>query len=121
MCPFFCCCLNGIGHLKLIKHSFSDSFLHYHNNKIKSKSIAPCLSWLGILQQNESLLVRLLVRFLVRAHAWVLGLVPGCGTCKRQPTDASLTRRCFSLTLMFLSLSFSLLSPYLKVNKIFKK
>ena len=33
----------------------------------------------------------LLVRFLVRAHAWVVGQVPNRGTCKRQPhIDVSL-------------------------------
>lgn len=38
-CPFFChCCLNSIWHLKLIKHSFLDIFLHDNNCKIKLKS-----------------------------------------------------------------------------------
>ena len=44
------------------------------------------LGWLGITLQREGLPVR----FLVRAHAWVVGSVPGWGTNMRQLTDVSL-------------------------------
>ena len=40
---------------------------------------------LGSILQNE----RLLVRFLVRAHALVEGLVPGWGTYEGQPIDVT--------------------------------
>ena len=33
---------------------------------------------------------KVVVRFLVRAHAWVVGSVPGGGVCRKQPTDVSL-------------------------------
>ena len=39
-----------------------------------------------------------LVQFPVRAHDWVVGLVPGGGTYQRQPTDVSL-HQCFSPSL----------------------
>lgn len=46
------------------------------------------------------------VRFLNRAHTWVLGLVPGWGTCKRQLIDIFLSHQ-----------SPSLLSLSLKIKK----
>ena len=59
------------------------------------------------------------VWFPVRAHAWVSGLVPGCGVVRvhneRQAIDVSLSRGCFSPSLSP-SLPLSL-----KINKIFKK
>ena len=51
-------------------------------------------SGLGTMPQSKSSLVH----FPVRARAWVAGLVPSRGVCEA-------TNRCFSLTLMFLSLS----------------
>ena len=66
--------------------------------------------WLSIIPQSE----RLLVRFLVRAHAWVTGSVPGHAVFNRQPTDVSLSHQCFSL-----SLSPSLLLSW-KINKSLK-
>ena len=45
------------------------------------------LSWLSIVLQTE----RLLVRFLVRAHVWVVGLVLSQGVCKRKPITISLS------------------------------
>ena len=53
------------------------------------------LSWLGIVPQSK----RSLVQFLVRAHAWVVGSVPGQGMFERQPIDVSLSHRCFSPSL----------------------
>ena len=61
------------------------------------------LSWLGVVPQSE----RLLVQFPVRAHAWVAGLIPSQGILEA-------TDWCFSLTLMFLSLPFTLPSPLSK-------
>ena len=70
------------------------------------------LRGLGILPQTE----RSLVRFLIRAHAWFAGQVPGWGRMRgRQSIDVSLAHRCFSPSLST-SLPLSL-----KVNKIFKK
>ena len=66
------------------------------------------LSWLGIVLQCK----RLLVQFLVTAHAWVAGLIPSEGTYKRQQIDVSLSHRCFSP-------SFSLPFPLSK-NKLKK-
>ena len=62
------------------------------------------LSWWGIILQSE----RSLVQFPVRAHAWVAGSVPGWGMCGKQP-------------IVFLSLSFYVPSPSLKISKIFLK
>ena len=71
---------------------------------LKESHNVPWLVWLSGLRANlwtkESL-----VRFPVRAHAWVVRQVPGGGACEMQ-------------SLMFLSLSFSF---SLKINKIFKK
>ena len=68
------------------------------------------LSWLGTVLQRSW------VGFLVRAHSWVVGLVPGRGAYERQLINVSLiTDRCFSPSL-FPSLPLSL-----KINKIFKK
>ena len=53
------------------------------------------LSWLGIIPQSE----RSLVRFLVRAHVWVVVLIPSWGTYERQPIDVSLSHWCFSPSL----------------------
>ena len=70
------------------------------------KTQRPWPVWLsrlgGVLPRKRSL-----VRFLARARAWVTGHV-------RKATDP-----CFCLTLMFLSLSFSLPSPFSK-NKYIK-
>ena len=52
-----------------------------------------------------------LVSFLVRAHAWVAGSVPGWGAYERQPIDVSLLHLCFSPSLS-LSLPLSL-----KINR----
>ena len=49
-----------------------------------------------------------LVRFPVRAHAWAAGQVPSRGHVRGNHT------------LMFLSLSFSLPSPSLKINKKYR-
>ena len=60
---------------------------------------------------------RLWVQFPVRAHTWVAGQVPGPGTynlCSGHIWKA--TSGCFSLTLMFLSLS-----PFLSLKSIEKK
>ena len=43
------------------------------------------VGWAFLLQSK-----RLPVQFLVRAHAYVAGSVPGQGTCERQPIDVSL-------------------------------
>ena len=49
------------------------------------------------------------VRFLVRVHAWVVGLIPGWDMFERQPIDVFLTLMSLSLSLsLFLSLSPSL-------------
>ena len=78
----------------------------------KCLHVLPWLLWLSGWSaglQTE----RLLVRFLVRAHAWVGGRSPFGGT--REATS-----QCFFHTLMFLSLSFFL--PFsLKINKILKR
>ena len=66
------------------------------------------LSWLGIFPQSE----RSPVWFLVKAHDQGCGFRPGSG-CTGEAMD-----QCFSLTLMFFSLSFSLPSfVSLKINK----
>ena len=44
------------------------------------------LIWLGIILQTKMLQVR----FLVRAHAWVVGSVPSRGVCRRPLIDVSL-------------------------------
>ena len=74
--------------------------------------LAGVAQWLGGSLQIE----RSLVRFLVRAHAWVAGQAPSGGV--GEATDG-----CFSCTLMFLSpLSPSLpFSLKINKNKIFKK
>ena len=64
-----------------------------------------CLSGLSTGLQTEGLLVR----YLVRAHAWVAGQVPSWGHAGGNHT------------LMFFSLSFSLPSPLLKINKYIYK
>ena len=53
------------------------------------------LSLLGVVLQTK----RLLVRFPIRARAWVVGSVPSWGRCKRQPVNDSLTHQCFSPSL----------------------
>ena len=50
---------------------------------------------LGVFLQSE----RSPVWFLVRAHAWVVGQVPGWGACERQAINVSLSHRCFSPSL----------------------
>ena len=50
------------------------------------------------------------IRFPVRAPAWVAGQITGEGVWEA-------TDRCFSYTLMFSPLSFSLPSPLSKINK----
>ena len=66
------------------------------------------LSWVGIILQTE----RLLVWFPIWAHTWV-GFGPRSGSTQKA------TNGCFSLTLMILTLSFSLASPLskIKINK----
>ena len=64
------------------------------------------LRWLSMLLPSE----KSLVWFLVRAHAWVAGSIPG---------GQEATGRCFLLTSVFLSLSFSIPSPLSK-NKYIK-
>ena len=65
------------------------------------------LSWLGIIPQTE----RLSVRFLVRANAWVVGLVPIWGAYGRQLIDASVP--------LFLPSSLSInLKKYKKNQKV---
>ena len=59
------------------------------------------LRWLGISPQSK----RLTVRFLVRVHTWILGLVPVQGINKRQLIDVSLSHPCFSPSLSPLPLS----------------
>ena len=76
----------------------------------KRKPWVVWLSWLGIVPQNKGLLVQ----FLFRAHARFVGLVPGWGVCEA-------TNWCFSLTLIFLSHSFSFPSPLSKNKFFFKK
>ena len=53
------------------------------------------LSWLGVVLQSKGSLVR----FPVRAYAWVAGLVPGGGAQERQPIDVSFSHWCFSPSL----------------------
>ena len=73
---------------------------------LKNIHTLPCLVWLSGL--NPSLQTRgSLVRFPVRAHAWVVGQAPGGGCTGGNNT------------LMFLFLSFSLPCPLSKINKIF--
>ena len=43
------------------------------------------LSWLGVIPQSE----RSLVQFPVRAHAWVVGLVPSWSTYERRPPSCN--------------------------------
>ena len=62
------------------------------------------LSGLGVVLQRE----RLVVRFPVRAHVWVVGLDTGKGAYERQLIDVSLS----------LSPSFP---RSLKINKVFKE
>ena len=59
------------------------------------------LSWLGVIPQSE----RSPVGFLIRAHAWVAGLVPGQGEYRRQLYGKD---QCFPLAAIFLSISSSL-------------
>ena len=76
-------------------------------NEIKIKCLRPCLVWLSRL--NASLLTKgSLVRFPVRAYAWVVGQVPSWGPVRGNHI------------LLFLSLSFSLPSP-LSINKFLTK
>ena len=56
------------------------------------------LLWLGIVPQTK----RSPVRFPVMVHAWAVGSILGQGMDRRLPV------KCFSLTSMFLFLSFSL-------------
>ncbi|KAF6109825.1 hypothetical protein HJG60_011016 [Phyllostomus discolor] len=65
------------------------------------------LRWVDVIPQSK----RSLVRFLIRAHAWVAGLVPGWGVCKRQLIDVSLSHRCVSPSLS------SSLPLSLRINK----
>ena len=64
-----------------------------------SKNQIPALTnvaqLVGVILQTE----RLPVQFLVRAHAWVAGLVPGRGVGRRQLFGVSLSHRCFSPSL----------------------
>ena len=53
------------------------------------------LNWLDVDPQSE----RLPVQFLLRAHAWVAGLILSVGTFRRQPPDVSLSHQCFSPSL----------------------
>ena len=64
---------------------------------------------LGIIPQSE----RLLVQILVRAHAWVAGVVPRWGMYERQQINVSLSHWCF---LFFPSLPFSLKIKSFKRN-----
>ena len=51
-----------------------------------------CPDWCGSVRWESSVKVqskRLPVQFLVRAHAWVAGSVPGWGTYDREPIDVS--------------------------------
>ena len=48
----------------------------------------------GMAQWIERCPTKPPVRFLVRARAWVAGLVPSRGVCKRQLIDVSLTHGC---------------------------
>ena len=50
------------------------------------------LSWLGMIPQSKSVPVQ----FLIRAHAWVVGLFPSWGVWERQPINVSLTHWRFS-------------------------
>ena len=68
------------------------------------------LSWLGIIAQSK----RSLVRFPVRAHAWVVGLILGWGVYERQLIHVSF------LTSVFLSLSPSFPLSLKMINKTFK-
>ena len=72
------------------------------------KQIVPWLVWLSGLSTGLGT-KRSLVRFPVRAHAWVVGQVLSWG-CRRG------NQSMYSHILMFLCLSFSLLSS-LKINK----
>ena len=63
---------------------------------------------MGVVLQSE----RSLVRFLVGAHAWDAGSVPGQGMYERQLIDVSSSYQCFS---PFLSLSLTL---SLKISKL---
>ena len=74
------------------------------------------LHWLGIVPQTEWLWVR----FQGGVRAWVAGLVPSWGTCRRQPIDASLPHQCFFSTFLPLSLPLSLESVK-KKEKFLKK
>ena len=67
----------------------------------KRKKGKPWLVWLNGLSTSLGT-ERLLVQFLIRAHAWAVGQVPSVGSMRGNHT------------LMFLSLSFSLLSPLSK-------
>ena len=84
--------------------------------KIKEKRLALCSDRCDSVgcQQTE----RSLARFLVRVYAWVSASVPDQGVLKRQPTDVSLSHRCFS---PFLCPSLPLSLKINKYNLFFKK
>ena len=102
---------HGCHSTEFLKHAISDYlgrvtylFSLRLSNKKNNNSSCWCGSVSGLSAGQQS--KGSLVRFPVRAHAWVSGQVPSTG-CTRG-----------NHTLMFLSLSFSLPSP-LKINKIF--
>ena len=92
-----------------LSYCFSIFFLHSPlTGQFQNSCLQPWLVWLsglsvGLRTKESS------VRFSVRAHASVAGQVPSREHAR------------FNHTLMFLSLSFSFPSPFLKINKIFKK
>ena len=84
----------------------SQKLSHFKNHLIIKMEDVLWLLWfsgLSVLPQTK----RSPVQFLVRAHAWVVGSVLVGGVQEA-------TNLCFSCTLMFLSLSFSLPSPLSK-------
>ena len=68
----------------------------------------------GVIPQSK----RLPVQFPVRAHAWVVALVPGCGSYERQLMDVSLSHQCFSPSLSS-SLPLSLLKKKKAWHRLF--
>ena len=92
-----------------VKQAFNGALLF--GNFAINKKVEPWLMWLSGLTAGLQT-IGFLVLFPVQAHAWVAGQVSS-GGCMRG-----------NRTLMFLSLSFSLLSPLSKnkyINKILKK
>ena len=81
-------------HRKVIKYLLKD-ILHSFKKFFKNQLWLVWLSWLEVISQSK----RLPVQFLVRAHAWVAGSIPGQGVCQRHSINVSLSHQRFSPSL----------------------